>query len=132
MGFSPAGIPLTRNTHLAGLAGKVTGVLCILLGLTILWGTGHSILAPTEDGFAKTFVRGLPYGVAVYAVARIIWVSKSRGQGPAERPIQVKRSRVATSRREVGGVVECPHCKRRMVDTAAERCRFCGRELPAL
>jgi hypothetical protein len=132
MGFSPTGIPLTRNTRLTGLTGKVTGLPCILLGLVILWGAGHSILGPTEDGFAKTFVRGLPYGVAVYAVVRIILHSNSRGQEPTKRLVQAKRSRVATSSREVGGIVQCTQCGRRMVDTGAERCRFCGRELPAL
>ena len=132
MGFSPAGIPLTRNTRIAGLAGKVTGGLCVLLGLAILWGAGHSILGPTEDGFAKSFVRGFPYGVAVCALAQILWLSKSRGKASSEAPVQPKRPRVAMSGREVGGIVECPHCKKRMVDTAAERCRFCGKELPPM
>ncbi len=132
MGFSPAGIPLTRNTRIAGLAGKVTGGMCVLLGLAILWGAGHSILGPTEDGFAKSFVRGFPYGVAVYSLAQILWLSKPRGKEPSEAPVRPKRPRQATSSREVGGIVECPHCKKRMVDTAAERCRYCGKELPPM
>jgi hypothetical protein len=132
MGFSPTGIPLTRNTRIAGLAGKVTGGLCVLLGLAILWGAGHSILGPAEDGFARSFVRGFPYGVAVYSFVQILWLSKPRGKEPREFPQQPKRPRLATSGREVGDIVECPHCKKRMVDTAAERSRFCGKDLPPM
>jgi hypothetical protein len=132
MGFGPAGIPLTQNARLTGLRGKVTGVPCILLGLAILWVAGNSFLGPTEEGFARGFMQALPFGVAVYAVARILWFQKSRPQQPIERPVQAPRSRASTSIREMGEIIECPHCGKSMVDTGAERCRFCRSELPPM
>lgn len=132
MGFGPTGIPLTRTTRLTGLTGKVTGVPCILLGLAILWIAGHSILGPTEDGFAKGFMQSLPFGVAVYAVARILWHLNSPSQELIERPKRKKRSRATTSSREIGETIACSHCGKRMVDTGAQRCRFCGQDLPSL
>ncbi len=132
MGFSPAGIPLTRDTRLTGLTGKLTGVPCILLGLAILWIAGHSFLGPTEEGFAKGFMQALPFGVAVYAVSRIVWHLKSPSHEPIKRGKRRKRPRDATPIREIGETIECPHCGKRMVDTGAERCRFCGQELPSL
>jgi hypothetical protein len=132
MGFGPTGIPLSQNTRLTGLTGKITGVPCILLGLAILWVAGHSFLGPTEEGFAKGFMQALPFGVAVYAVARILWFQKSPRQEPIERRVQAKRPRVKTSSREIGEMIECPHCGKSMVDTGAERCRFCHSELPPL
>jgi hypothetical protein len=132
MGFSPAGIPLSRNTRLTGLTGRVTGVPCILLGLAILWVAGHSILGPREEGFAKGFIQALPFGVAVYAVARILWLQKSRSHEPIERPVRAPRPRASTSIREIGEIIECPHCGKSMVDTGAERCRFCRSELPPM
>jgi hypothetical protein len=127
-GFRPNGIPFSPGIRITGVAGKIVGVLCLLLGLAILWAAGRVFGPKEDDAVAHAVVRMFPLGVATCAVAQIVWFLRPRGnrlESPSDRP----RSTRPVSRKMEDGFVQCPHCGKRMVDTAQEGCRFCGGDL---
>jgi hypothetical protein len=77
MGYSAAGMPFSACTRLTGAPGKTIGTISIALGLALIWWAGRIFGPRASDGFAYAFVRALPFGVAVYAVARIGWILRT-------------------------------------------------------
>jgi hypothetical protein len=129
MGYSASGIPFSSGTRITGTAGKIIGALCIAFGLTIVWLAGRVFGPKPEDAFAHRLVQAFPVGAACYAVARIVWLMRLGGERTA-KPRVKQPNRALPSNHEEHGFVRCPHCGKRMVDTAQERCRYCGEELP--
>jgi hypothetical protein len=127
MGYGPTGVPFSGNTRVTGAAGRVVGTISIALGLALIWWSGRIFGPKASDGFAHAFVRAFPLGVAVYAVARAIWLVRTgAGITPVTPTPRVTSSR---SRQAKDGFVTCPQCGKRMVDTEQEECRFCGADL---
>src|SRR5262249_29964787 len=124
------GIPFSPGLRIAGIAGKIVGGLCLVFGLVIVWFSGRVFGPKEEDAVAHAVVRMFPFGVAAYAIAQVLWFSLPHGRRPetADRPPQSRR-RVSKKLQE--GIIQCPHCGKQMVDTAQERCRFCGEALDA-
>jgi hypothetical protein len=127
-GFKAEGIPFSPGIRIAGVAGKVVGVLCLVLGLALLWWAGRVFGPREDDAVVHAFVQRIPLGVAAYAVVQILWFSRRGSTRPKESAPRRRPPR-DTSKKKEAGIIECPHCGKQMVDTAQERCRFCGEEL---
>jgi hypothetical protein len=127
MGYGPSGVPFSGSTRVTGVAGKAVGTISIVLGLALIWWAGRIFGPKASDGFASTFVRALPLGVAVYAVARVGWLMRT---GAGITPVHhAARGTSSRSRQTKVGFVTCPHCGKRTVDTEQEECRFCRQDL---
>jgi hypothetical protein len=127
-GFRAEGIPFSRNVRIMGIAGKIVGAICLALGLAIVWFAGRVFGPKEEDTVAHAAVRMFPFGVAAYAAIQIFWILLPRGKRTekAESAPPPKRS---SPKKKEEGIIEYPQCGKRMVDTAQERCRFCGGDL---
>jgi hypothetical protein len=128
MGYGPGGVPFSGSTRVTGAAGKAVGTVSIALGLALIWWAGRILGPRASDGFAYAFVRALPLGMAVYAVARVVWLMHAGGGASPVRP--PVRARVTRASPRTDGFITCPHCGKQMVDAEQEECRFCGEHLP--
>jgi hypothetical protein len=129
MGYSPSGVPFSSGTRITGSAGKIVGTLCILFGLAILWFAGRVFGPKPADAFAHGLVQTFPVGAAIYAAARIAWLMRSGGERTEKPPVR-RGPRASRLAQDEDGFISCPHCGKRMVDTAPERCRYCGETIP--
>jgi hypothetical protein len=98
MGYSAAGIPFSGGTRLTAASGKTVGTFSIALGLALIWWAGRIFGPKASDGFLYAFVRALPLGVAIYAVARVGWLLRTGAEnrpGPGTTRMTSSRSRQA-------------------------------------